>query len=458
MKLQLFIIAILFSSIAVPTALAGKNSKKPAVYSYKIVPEFKRISSFKVHPSRYIASESSRKEYAPYVYDLKTGKSIQLPNLHQIKGVDKPPIIPYGKDYRYRLSAAKLQNRYWRWYSTKLVYYDGEKGLAGLWLTKHKEIKTVKGAPPCPCGGNSRLIPEFHRYYCSNCKKYIDEKSYFKTQYIQYYAQIDLKKKKLKWMTEVANEALKPIGMDPSGKYFYSGTYRYFYKKTVLNNPSIIRRINIATRKVDWKYSLKLPIRKKADTSGSYSIKYFPSKDYKRIFIWEYDQLGDSKTRGYLKKPWPRGYVVNSTSNSHFEFEVPVTNYGWAFDDSGKYLVFASNQLAKIYRLNLKTQKIDKTIKTAKATYNLVFSNGSKFLYNFHKRGVMVHAFPSLKKAASIPLNRLFKGAKKLLVVERHINMDIGNMIITGKMKEHKLSKTWSSDRKKGMTILKLSK
>ncbi|MBU1239613.1 hypothetical protein KKF84_19705 [Myxococcota bacterium] len=450
---SVLLISLLATALGVCTAQGAKRSNA-FIKRLKTVKDF-NFQDYSVSSERYIIDSPASYKLPTRVYDAKLGKISTLPMITSLPGLPGEPQLKYGKGYRYRKAALVNSGRYWRWYSKEYIWYDGVKNVAGIWFVKETISKNNPGAPSCPSGGTARLVAKFGMYYCNSDARYLKTAEYTTTKRESLFALVDLTARRVKWIRKVADGQYKPLGVDKAGEYVYAGIHNYRWKGKMMAPATKLTRLSLTTKQVDWTYTLKTPPRTKNASAASYSIPIMASPDFTHFFVWEYDEAHYKKKRGWLKNPYPRGWVINRVKNSRFVVEAPVTCYGRAFDPSGKYLMIGSHQLGTMYRVNLETKKIDKQTTTSNKTYKYVFSDDGKHLFGFNFWGVTVHAFPSLKKIATVKLSALYPRAGRLLVVERVL--PIGkNRVVMGILKEHKLSKTWSSEKDKGFVIFKL--
>ncbi|MCP4130887.1 MAG: hypothetical protein GY754_07880 [bacterium] len=459
LKISLIFIVILAGAIPVQT------QAKPGIKIIKTVHGCKRFLKERVHPNRYIVSTSQSRPYSPVIYDIQKNKTISLPSIDKIPGLPVAIKIPRGSRNRYKRNGLTLAGKNWRWYDKKIVYYNEEKGVAGIFLDQKKKRKIVQGNPPCPDGSSSRLVAKYNMYLCDSTRKYVKEKVYIGSVHVQYYAELDLKSRQIRSMTPLERnwndpneqEGVQPIGVDPEGKYFYYFNKVFFYKKKQTPGHILLHRFNIEEKKVDWKYTVPVPVRYKGKTAPTYGISAMFSDDFSKIFFREYDQGMDYKPSvGWLKNPTARGYIVDTLKKSHITIGIPVTAYGQCFDRENKYLIVGSNQTGNLHRYDLATGKETRKIKSMKSIFKIILSPNSRYLYIFTKYGVEVRSWPTLKKVRTIPLRKIFPGITKLLVGETiNVTAD-GKFAVIGILKKGKRGPWASSDRDDGFYLLSI--
>jgi|GEM_PF-1267029 len=461
-------IAIL-SIFAVPKTMVaiGNTAGKPGITIIKTVHGCKRFEHQQIHPNRYILSKGTTRPWAPVIYDIQTNRKINLPAIENLSGIEKPINIQNlpRANRRYIINGLKLEGKYWRWNDKKIVHYNPETGTIGLYLAQNKTVKTVSGNPPCIDGSVSRFISQYNMYYCARNRKYVNKKNYLKQVNNSYYAEMDLKSKKLNWMTPLERnwnhpmeqKGVLPIGVDPSGSYFYYFNRIYFLNKKKTPGHIILHRFNIKKRKVDWKHTIKVPVRYKGRTASTYSISSFTSSDFSHIVFLEYDEgPHNNPAKGSLFGPKAQGYVVNTETRSHISLSIPVTSYGRLIDRKKKYLFLGSNQLATIFRYDLATGKLTNKVRSGRNIFKLIESPNSKYVYVFHKTGVDAFALDTMKKIKTIPLHKIFPGITTLLVSESMYVSNDGKHAAMGILKKKRNGPWASSDMNDGFHLLKI--
>jgi hypothetical protein len=429
---------LVFSTLAIYVLLPGisisKSRTNPWIKLKKSSSMSYSLSKTKVSPSRYIITHGQYGITSGQIFDISTGKSHRLPVLKKAIGFDLPPKL--GNLISLKRRKAELKGIAWSWGSGKVVYYDGIKGIAGFWVTKVVSRKITKGAPLCPCGSISVLEKRDHRYhcYCKGYRKPLPVQSYIKKEHSQYYFHIDVRKNRVLWKSFIGKGRYSFIGVK-KGDFLYAGLRRYENSKKIYKTSGGIVRLNMSTHKIDWNKSLNFPQRK--NIQGPYSIQYRASLDFNLFFIWEFDEKLRNSNRGRLRKPFPVAYVVNKRKRSSFKFEAPVEIWTSVFDKKGEYLYVNSYQKGEITKVNLKTNLV-KTIKRVKRTFHSAISSDSKYLYNFHLKGITIYSVQSFKKVKFIS-KRSYLG-KENTTSGVWYNLNGGKDVLLGIWKKRKIS------------------
>ncbi len=400
-----------------------------AIKISRTVHECRQFDDTRIHPNRYILSKGKTAPWAPIIYDIETGKIAALPPLDTLPGVPQPvKIQAQGREANYERSKLILEGAYWTWSEKQVVYYDAPRGKAGLHLSQFKPVKFTPGVPSCKsCGGETKLVEQFGRYFCASCRIYADEKDYIRHTYISFYADLDLASNTVIAITELERnwdnskevEGIRIIGVDPGGAFLYYFNNIYFYGAEKTSGRIILQRFNIASRAVDWQYTIPAPVRAKNAAAATYAVNAFHSPDMKKIFFWEYDEgWAEHPDRGWLMNPAPQGWVVDTAARSQFSIPIPVTPYGQAFSRDGKYLLLGSNQTGNIHKINLETGREEMRVPGPRSTFKLIFPPASRALLSFNKKGVEVYSWPEMKKIKTIPMGGILPGVRELLVAE----------------------------------------
>ncbi len=439
-----------------------KTLRGPNVKILKTIHGCRRFKITRIHPNRYILSTSLINPFPPpIIYDIYEERLIKLKSLRGIAGLPVPPNIPFTKENRAEISRLKLTGRYWQWRSDELVYYNPEKKTAGILLVKSETVKTVQGNPHCSrCNQPTKLIEKYQRYYCYKCRKYVEEKEYLKEVKTYIYANMDPTSGRVTWMASLGHKWISSIGVDPGGNYFYFADTINFYKRDKTPDRFGLYRLNLKTRRVDWKYIIPISIRYKKSSASTYAINIFSAPDLSKIVFWEYDheerydEGGKRVWRGYLSNPSAQAYVVDVASRKHFSIAIPVTPYGHLIDRDNRYIVLGSNQKGTLHRINLKSRKEDLRIRSTKGIFKLILSASSRYLYVFTKRSVEVRRWPSLKMVRRLPLSKVFPGIKKLLVSENVYSTQDGRFAAIGILKKGQSGPWAASDHDDGFHLL----
>jgi hypothetical protein len=380
---------------------ASKPTGKPGVKLITKIGDF----SFKnrpVHHSDYVANKGIYFiAVKPKIFNIKTKKTTYLTSLKTLVS---------------------------SWYGKSLVYYDAKKGVAGLLLTKRILSISKKNYPKCPCGGKTIFLAYMKKYYCPRCKFFLPSSGNIPTESVeQHYAHVNLKTNRILWSVKIADFRLGFVGVDEKGESLIFNKSTSGWKKNEKVKTSLISlfRVNILKRKVDWTYSFKMATRYRKNSSF-HNISFYPSKNLKKIFIWEYDEKDKRHPKGYLKNPGARGYIVNVKKKKHLTISAPLTSYGYVFDKNCSFLYIGSYQLGNIYKIDTKTGKTVKKIHARRGTFKLIMSKTDKYMYAFNKTGIKVLDISTMKLVKTIPLSKLFPRINKLLSVERILPLNSG--------------------------------
>ena len=463
------IVSLVAISLLKPVS-AGKRdgSKKiqklrgPNIRILKTIHSCRQFKITPIHPNRYILSSGKAHHFPPpVIYDIYTLKLIKLRPLRETPGLPVPPNIPDTRENRAEINRLKLAGKYWEWSSDELICYRPEKDTAGMLLVRTNTVKTVKGNPLCRgCSKQAKLIKKFQRYYCYDCRKYVEESEYLGDVQTYLYANLDLKSNRVTWMASLGHTWIRGIGVDPRGKYFYFADTINFYHREKTPDRLTLYRLNLRTRKVNWRYTVPISIRYKKSSPSTYAINFFPSSDFTRIVFWEYDheecyeEGGKRVWRGLLSNPPAQAYVINVPRRRHFSIAIPVTPYGHLIGRHNRYMVLGSNQKGTLHRINLKSGREDRRVRSRKGIFKLILSARSRYLYVFTKRSVEVRRWPSLRMVKRLPLSRIFPGIQKLLVSENVFATQDGRFAAIGILKRGKSGPWAASDHDDGFHLL----
>ena len=431
---------------------AGKSAG-PGIKLVKTVHECRSFKEALVHPNRYVLSSAKTYPFPPAaVYDIRTGE-MRVIDLRALRGMPQEPRAA-GLD----ITRLKLAGSHWRIYSIDITHYDAEKNEAQVCLIREETKRTVQGDPPCAhCGGGTRLVEKYQRYLCDGCRKYVDEKDYFKSVYAIHYAAVDIASGEVKWIVPVAEGSFFLIGADPSGSYFYFFDSVYFYDREKTAGDFRVYRFNTSSRSLDWQYTVSAPVREKRIASDYY-IKAFASPDYSKLVFWEYEGGYDPDTkRGQLQNPPAQAFVVDVAAKSHFSVPIPSTPYAAMIDRDNSYLLLGSNQFGTIHRINLATQKEDLTLNGTRGMFKAALSPGGKNVFIFTKTGVELRDWPSLRLVKTIPLSKIFPGVQTLLASEQMLVTSDGRHAVIGALKKGAHGPWYSADQDDGFCLLELS-
>jgi hypothetical protein len=437
--------------------IAAQGTPKPAGPDIKIVRTVDDCWSFKdtmIHPNRYVLSSAKITPFPPAaIFDIQTGET-KVIDVRKLRGMPEPPQAT-GLD----VTKLKLAGGYWRIYSIDITHYDAEKNTAHVCMIKEETKRTVAGNPPCAtCRGEAKFVEKYQRYYCFNCRKYVDEKDYLSDMYVLHYASIDLSAGEVIWIVPVAEGSFFTLGADPTGRYFYFYDSVYFYNREKTDGAFNVYRFNTSSRKLDWKYTVNAPVREKDKAPGSYAMKSFASPDYSRLVFWEYDEEYETGSKkGWLQNPPAQAFVVDVAAKSSFSVPIPSTPYASMIDRDNRYLLLGSNQYGTLHRVDLATQKEDITMKGTRGMFQCALSASGKNLFIFTKTGVEVRSWPDLKLIKIIPLSKIFPGVQVLLTSEQMVVTADGRYAVIGILKKGEQGPWYSSDLNGGFYLLQLS-
>jgi hypothetical protein len=455
-NIPMLVVLSIGAAVAGLVAASAQEARKPASPDVKLVRTIRDCSGFKeavIHPTRYILSQSKTVPFPPaVVYDIQEN-SLKEINLRALGGMPVP-----GEVYGPERSRLQLEGGYWRIYDLSVVYYNGPSSPAGAVLEKVETHKTVPDGPFCAkCGAPASFIEKYQRYYCYHCKEYVKESDYLKDIHSLHYISFVASQNTVSWMEKIAEGSFYKIGMDPEGRNFYFFDTHPLYGEETTKDSLTVYRFNVESRTVDWRYTVKTPVRSRKTAAGSYTMNAFASPDFSRIVLWEYDEeyeLGSRK--GWLKNPPAMGYVIDVAASSHFEINVPSTPYGQIIDRSNRYLLLGSNQYGSLHRIDLEKKKEDLAIQGSKGMFFFTLSESGKNLYVFTKTMVEVRSWPDLKIVKTIPLSKIIPGVGQLLTSEAMIGTNDGKFAVIGVLEKAPNGPWWSATSSSGFHLMSI--
>lgn len=403
-----FIVLILCSLVLFSQAYTQQTG--PGFKIKETVHNCHRFEADSIHPTRYILSTPTNYGEGPVIYDIQEKKLIRFPLLSKLEGIDEAPDAKPATDEYKRL---RQEGQLWKWgYKTKIVYYDAEKGYAGILFEKDATVRTIEGEPDCQtCGRVTELIEKYQRFYCYTCKKYVEEDVYLKDVNTFYYGRVNLNTMKVEKMNEIPGEGILYLTGDPSGKYLYFSNQLYFYGKVSMIDKISLVRYNTETDMVDWFLTFNVVPRKKSEELPSHSLSAVITPDGGKIVFIEYDE-------GMLKNPGPRGYILDVEKKEVITVAIPQTAYGIAFDRKAQRIFLGSNQKGTLHRINLDTGKEEIKVQAAGTIFHMLLSPESKYVYIFNKKKIEVRSYPDLVLLKTLPLSSVFNGISELLASE----------------------------------------
>lgn len=385
---------------AAPKGATTRTTSKPGLKRVRSLPKFD-LQKYRANNVRYVTNMGVYlQRLTPTVYDVKTGKSRTLPFLKRL-----------GK----------------RWHTARLVYYDVLKGAAGLLVTKRPGV--VPSTTHHTSGARYQRLSGL-LWFCRRCNKVV-RLSFKAPKSLQtFYAHVSLKRKRILWKVRLSGKALQPLGVDLAGKYFMA--YRKLRRKTRRGTTQTVTlvRVNLAKKKVDWTYTVKLPTRSGRYTSLMGDASLNAATDLGKVLIREYDEKSSSKPNGYLHSPKARGVIVDVASSTQVTFTAPVSSYGAVFSSRNRYLYLTSHQRGRIYKIDARTGKYQKSVYNGYGAYGLLLSKTGRYLYCVHFSGVNVYDPVTLKRVKSIALRKLFPGHRKLLSLNRFVALTSGHLLL----------------------------
>jgi len=257
-------------------------------------------------------------------------------------------------------------------------------------------------------------IPKLRRF-CASCRS-SGFTGYRDLRLETHYGHLDLRTRRLRWTVKLGGKHVRAAGVDPRGRKLMTYTIHGGKRGGAHTQKVRFKRLDLRTRRFDWRHVVKLPPRR--TRSGRLgSARVHVSLDLTRIFVNEYDERNRRHPQGYLHSPPARGVIVDVTRSSQVTFHAPVTAYGRVFDARGRYLYLTSYQRGRIYQVDTHTGRVLNQVSRGYGAFALFFSRTERYLYCVHHRGVDVFDPATLKRVATIPLDRLFPGHHQLLSV-----------------------------------------
>lgn len=440
--------------------LLAQSNSLPRFEVVKTVSEpltMEKPASIDAEGKYILTSEKDEVDYQkPVIYNIQTNETVSPFRYSEILQL-RPQLTATGSERRYEISKMKLAGKYAYW-DKKIVYVSADAQQIGLYLSKKSDEKVRE--PVCECGGTPRLVEQYSRYLCDNCKKYVDEDQYIETVKTQYFAMVDVKTKKITWAVELGKteKGMNSIGVDPSGKHWYYYENIWLGSKEKSTDGVLpVRRLNLESRKIDWAYDAKIPKR----TVSGYAIYPFVSPDFSKIAFWEYDEPED-RTKpnlgGSLENPTTQVYVIDVNSKSHFALPGAVVTYGHSFDHDGKNILIGSNAYGDVYHYSLETKSLVKQFKVRSGIYHISFTPNSKYVLVHTKVGIYPYTWPDLKATSMIPLKKIFPyTVESFLTSENpYITLDGGTMVMPV-MEKSEHGPWWSPKDDSGFHIFRIT-
>lgn len=169
-------------------------------------------------------------------------------------------------------------------------------------------------------------------------------------------------------------------------------------------------RLDLKTRAIEAITTLAFPKR----SQPLKLCQRFFSHDGTKLVLVEYSDVGIQ--RDHPPAPLQQAYVIDLQTKKIDTYPVPISTYGGAFSRDGKYLLFGSNELGQVLRIDLAAKKIDRTVQAAKLIHHFFPTPGGKsFLVvgdtmNNPNKAVEVRRVDDLSLVTSIPVRLLYPG------------------------------------------------
>ena len=368
------------------------------------------LSSYKPNATNYLINPGAKLIALPLkAYDLKRKTMVNLPHIKRL---------------------AK------KWYRARVVNYDPKRGVVGLLAAKRFDVKAKN---PCSCVPPSITDPRIRKIICRRCRNSFKSRmaALKRAKFKHYYLHVRLKDGKTLWRVKLRGKRVHPLGVDrkADNMMFISAVRDKKTGKQKIN----LQRLTFTSRKITWRYTLKMPTRKGSKLSGA--ARTFIGPDLKKVFVVEYDERNKRKPHGYLSSPRAQGFIIDVARSKKVQFRVPVTTYGAIFTRDGRWLYISSHQLGRVYKINAATGKKVKSVYNGYGVYHLHFSKTERLLYAFSVKGVKVYDPHTLKLVKAYALSALFPGARRFLSVQRVISFPAGDLFM-GIMRHHKRTQT----------------
>jgi hypothetical protein len=201
---------------------------------------------------------------------------------------------------------------------------------------------------------------------------------------------------------------LQPIGFDPQGEHLYFALENWPEGKERRGPLSLdLARIGLKTLTVDWQLTLDLPKRKpQLGIKGGLF-----SHDGRRLVFIEHSELSYPKAT-----PPQRAYLIDVDRKTVDVLPVPVSAYGAVFSRDDRYLMFGSNELGEISRVDLAKRQVDRKSKAISMIGGFALTPSGKSLLVFGNtivganKVVEVRRVDDLGLRTSIPVRLLFPG------------------------------------------------
>ena len=346
------------------------------------------------------------------------------------------PLKAYDLKRKTMTEMSGLKHLAKKWHSAKLVNYEPKRGVAGLLVSERLEAKNTNS---CSCVPPSIKDPRIRSLMCKRCRNSVASRlaALKKAKFIYHYVHVRMRDNKRLWSIKLKGKSIKPLGVDLKGNNIMFASVQADKKSGT--QKIHLQRLTLASRKITWRYTFKMPNRKGSKLSGS--PRTFTGPDLKKLLVVEYDERTKQRPHGYLSSPRAQGFIIEVGSSKKVQFDTPVTTYGAIFTRDGRWLYISSHQLGMVYKINTITGKKVKSVHNGYGVYHLHFSKTERFLYAFSVKGVKVYRPMDLKLVKSYPLSALFPGARRFLTTQRVVSFPSGDFFM-GIMRHSKRSKT----------------
>lgn len=204
------------------------------------------------------------------------------------------------------------------------------------------------------------------------------------------------------------------LTFDPQERYLYFAAFIDEAGDVMKHKPTsmLLKRIGLKDRRVDWELEVKFPKRSRPLQLTGPGWLFDPAG--KRLALIEYDDKA-GQNQGPVEPP-AQVYVIDVETKAIDTYPIPLSAYARFFTPDGKYLVFGSNELGEIIRIDLEAKRIDARTKGLKLLHAFALTPSGKTFLAFANtelvspKVVEVRRVDDLKLVASIPVRLLIPG------------------------------------------------
>ena len=385
------------------------------------------LRDFPVSAQRWVVTESVYDKSGGELVDLETQKVVELPWFSTLAGFPATTEPAPGPQYAQLVAALKAEGKYSKWLTWEWVSLDGEKNTGWIWARQQKTLRRSPEPPACADGKPAKLIAENQRFYCLSSRTWVAPESYLKEVTESWLLAADLGSRKITATRKVADEALLPVGVDPTGTFFLAGTSRIFLEREAVSGPVTIFKVPLDGGAIE-PTRVDLPPRRK--TPGVYAVVYVPLPDFSRVFVREHDEKKGDTTGGFLQNPTARGQIADLKTHKTLEFDVPVDVRAAVFSKDHKYLFMDSPVLSTVTRLTLADRRLT-PLKTPLPGHFLALSSRDR-LYHFHQDGVTVYDLDALAPFATVPRAKFWPAGA--MIQGRNLSLAGGHTVVMGQV------------------------